>query len=292
MLKLSDIFSVRSLKNKRLQVALLDPQDRLSPLTAEGATKEEAIETLLEKMRRVFRPQPWEPLLLERGGYRVMIYPTPFGWRTNMVYATSDGITYEVSPSDVSAEPTRRDAERQARRQLAQLSWQLGEKESPVLLPDDEEGQRDFASWVAFQERYCSAQGQGFNNGEAHYAAGGFLDMAKELRAKRELAEAERRELALASKAQGEDETAVDLAMRVKALLARSSIYRRARTLAEELQDSPQQVERALALLLGCGWVVSTEMDGEQQYLLVPRRQPETDEMRPGSATERGPRPV
>jgi hypothetical protein len=84
MIKLSDIFKVTTLRNKQKRVELVDPQNERYPLVSVGKTREEAIQDLLETIRAVFR-RSWEPLLLSRGGYSIMVYPAAHGWRHNVV---------------------------------------------------------------------------------------------------------------------------------------------------------------------------------------------------------------
>jgi hypothetical protein len=272
MIKLSDIFKVITLRNKQKRVELVDPQNERSPLVSVAKTSEEAIQDLLEMIRAVFRTRSWEPLLLSRGEDSLMVYRTAHGWRYNPVSVQPDGITYRVRAVNTSEEPTRKDAERLARHHLARISWQVGEQESPVLLPDDEEGKQDFARWVGFQVRFRQAKEQGYDDGEAHYAAAGYPEKANELRAKRERAEAERQQLVVAWGNKEDDAKAVDLAQEVKSRLERSSLYRRASTLADELHCREQEVEVALTLLEKCGWVSCIDNGDVKQYCLIPQQ--------------------
>lgn len=277
MIKLSDIFKVTTVRNKQKRVELIDPHNERYPLASVGQTREEAIQDLLETIRTVFRTRSWEPLLLSRGEDRLMVYRTAHGWRYNPVSVQPDGITYSVRAVNVSEEPTRKDAERLARRHLARLSWQVGEQESPVLLADDDEGKQDFARWVRFQVRFRQAKELGYDDGEAHYFAGGYPEKANELRARRERAEAERQQLLAAWSEKADDARVVDIAQEVKSRLERSSIYRRASTLADELHRNEQDVEVALKLLEQCGWVSCIENGDVKQYCLLPQRRSENE---------------
>lgn len=71
MIGLSNVFRASSLREKCKRVEMLDPVSGHSQIAADGATEEEAMRSLLDKVLSVFRVRGWEPTLLERGGGKV-----------------------------------------------------------------------------------------------------------------------------------------------------------------------------------------------------------------------------
>src|SRR5579871_1909484 len=161
-MKLSDLFSLTPLKHGRKRVDLLDG-DGTVLLRVDDTTTDTAITAIMNHFRRLLREQDWTPVLVEYRGLRKMVYFTRSGWQVNWVTETPGAISSYVREASFvdGGYATRRLAEREARRDLAQQAWQPGETTTEALFPDDTEGQHEFARFVRFQEAYREAVAQG-----------------------------------------------------------------------------------------------------------------------------------
>jgi hypothetical protein len=160
-MKLSDLCKITVLRHGR-RVDLLD-KDGTMLLSAAAATAEEAMSTLWEGIRCVFREKTIEPLLLMYRGDLFIVYFTPSDgcWAyASLNPRQEDEYACELR-STSGGYAGRKAAERAVRYHLAQRGWQPGEQDAPIIPAWDTESRRDFIRWAKWQNAYREAREQG-----------------------------------------------------------------------------------------------------------------------------------
>lgn len=111
-----------------------------------------------EYVRKVLRAAEDPPLVLVGARHTLLVYA--FGGDWGYVFLTPTPDTCLMLKSGGTwGRKTRFEAETYARRHLAQL------EENPTYLhPDDKDGQREYASWSAWQTRYREAKAKGMDD--------------------------------------------------------------------------------------------------------------------------------
>lgn len=176
-MKLADFFHTLS-AHRRRRVTFIDSDGR--GLISEWAdTAEEALAKVLGHIRLVFREPDWTPIFVEWRGQRYCVYLTPDGWQVNPM-ETKGAASFVRVVNVGGRQLTRAEAECSARWHLAASWWEPGDDGSDILLPDDEEGRREFERNARFQTAFRQARAQGMDFAAAREYALNARDMLQE----------------------------------------------------------------------------------------------------------------
>lgn len=176
-MRLTDYFHTLSAHHRR-RVTFLDSDGR-GVISEWADTAEEALAKVLERIWLVFREPDWTPIFVEWRGKRYCVYLTPDGWQVNPM-ETQGAISLVRVVNIGGKRLSRAEAERAARRHLATSWWEPGDDGSDILLPDDEEGQREFERNARFQTAFRQARAQGMDFAAAHEYALNARDFRQE----------------------------------------------------------------------------------------------------------------
>jgi hypothetical protein len=139
------------------QATFLDA-DETGLVIGKGTTRSEAEADLLEGMRASLRGDSTPCVLIFRGETIVIWHYERF-WIYGFLRDTS------TPRSVVMGRWSRNEAERQARRHLAQSQWDGHEETSPIIICDAD--QQEFTAWARLQKTYKRLCAHGWDHDEA-----------------------------------------------------------------------------------------------------------------------------
>jgi len=136
-----------------------------------GKTVAEAKQTAAREIKAALQGS-YDPILMSWRDHTILCWRTPHGWNSRIIRdelgIRCNGVLYGSGYNG----QTEHECARQARLQLAQLTWKAEDGTEPPQIVQHTGLEKEFASWAEFQYRYQDARKLGMSDDDAHSYAG------------------------------------------------------------------------------------------------------------------------